>query len=484
MENIALETFQKTVGTLLKPHNSYDIDSEGTYGRTKLYFYNESESSEGSLLSSVRKAVDGDLLSRIIDDNSLLLTMPKSVFRKESIAIEVTRLRKAGYEDYVEVAINRAMGIDILNRIDTRTKRHVARLRIGEKPLLSFAVDLLTGRFIYKAKGRWYRWNTEIPFRFTGYVERLLWNNEDFRKLIAELLRLSSRNCLFLKDIAASIENHGCLGYDISFDELTEYHNANQFFRKAIGKDGIPLNYNKLSFFEGALVMRLLPHISQKEYAVFAQLVRNREVFGAFIQTLLTDKYYFMPGNLENGGDLYILKDFLMLYYMRKGILAANDEIMLYDLLRMRYELEADEVFLFRFRSRAGVKRTHDVLMCRKETLCTDPDRVIIRKDSKFNSLRQLLPNDFEWITTAGRIVRESNEQHNCVRTYTDKTLRDECAIYHWEKDDRKYTIEFGRDGLPGRGGKFSIRQMLQKYNMSPEPGDEEIVREYLKKAI
>ncbi len=499
MATITRRDIQEVVGKYFGSHSSYDIDSKEGYERRKSYHYNVSELVDVGMVDSIRKQLDDNKAALCKDDSkgSVILSYMTEDNRKDNFSVEVTRLLKAGFESFVEVAINEVEGIDILNRVNPKTKRHVAKIN-NCKTVLSFAVDLDTGRFVYKKKGKWEYGCDPRPFRFSEYVDELMRKHDVIRKLIVELLRLFSCLCQFYKDIATSIDKYGFLGYDITMDELMKYHNSDQFFRETIGRKDMPLNFNKLLFYDGIMAMMMLKHIPEKEHAFFAQLFRDPEVrlefsrrnqnqynFDAFHRYYHV-LYHFSPVDGMNDGmndkTLFLTERFLMSYYVTKGILKDGDEMTLRDLMLMRRHLQAEDICLFRCTSRAGIVRIHNELARkdRERRSNFDPNRVIAVRDGKYSRLREILPDEFEWITTAGRIVQEGNDQHNCVGSYICKTLHDECAIYHWENKGRKYTIEFVRTNYADSPWKYGIRQMYRECNMEALREDKAIVMQYL----
>lgn len=107
---------------------------------------------------------------------------------------------------------------------------------------------------------------------------------------------------------------------------------------------------------------------------------------------------------------------------------------------------------------------------------CTYVTLSLIAENTKFAELRQILPDEFEWITTTKRLFVEGNIQDNCVFSYRDKIREDQSTVYHWSNDGRDYTIEFSR----GFDGRYVIEQMLQAKNKRANPADMEYVRRCL----
>lgn len=112
------------------------------------------------------------------------------------------------------------------------------------------------------------------------------------------------------------------------------------------------------------------------------------------------------------------------------------------------------------FSSAKRVKEAHDRL---SEQYTAKHTQVIkIHQKSKFNALRKMLPEGFEWIRTRNRLVHEGCSMHHCVATYDTKINKDNCAIYSAinPTDNKRYTIEF-----VVRNNKYTVRQIYGIWN-------------------
>ena len=511
---MTFEDILDVIGKRLNRHRSYDIDSDAGILRGKAYFFSDAEQSKKTLFGQIRNVMNNNISGKCdqkpdqdTHNNTVILEFPNNKETGE-IAVEVTRMKKQEFENYVEVAVNRISGISIYDRIDPKTGKYVAKLQIQDKPLISFAIDMESGKLVYKNKGKW---TLVAPLMFNKYFDSLLYSYEILRDIFTDILNLSARYNPFLKDIASSIRKTGFFGFGISIESLMQYHNLNEFFHSRIDRHDVPINFNSLSFYEGVMVMMLLPHIPQSEYSFFAQQVKNKTVFECFMgrtRNIYEHWWRKTPYHLEQsdyvlGTQTILAKEFLMSYYVTKGIINETDEAELSDLISMKKMLGTEAAYSLRYRSHAGIRRAHDDTMNRlrhiagadgnlqwllgqgrKYSISCDPQTVIVPEESKFGNLREILPEEFEWITTAGRIERESYDQHNCVRTYASRVINDECAIYHWEIEDRKYTIEFTGSNDQRIDNRYYIRQIKQKYNREALPEDETIVRGYISRAV
>ena len=115
------------------------------------------------------------------------------------------------------------------------------------------------------------------------------------------------------------------------------------------------------------------------------------------------------------------------------------------DYIRFCYRLH--KKIRLTFTSAKKMKELHDdyaVIIKNKYT-----PTIKIPKNTKFKELEKLLPTDeFTWIKTKRKIIREGVEMHHCVATYADLVNKDICAIYGFIRKDnhRRYTIEFRKN--------------------------------------
>lgn len=98
----------------------------------------------------------------------------------------------------------------------------------------------------------------------------------------------------------------------------------------------------------------------------------------------------------------------------------------------------------------------------------------IVPKLSRFSTLKDQLPDGFEWITSFERLREEGEKQHNCVFTYWNQIRDDLCAIVHWNR----YTIEI----IVNDNEKMKIVQMRGVCNSLPQNEDKEYASEVFDK--
>ena len=136
------------------------------------------------------------------------------------------------------------------------------------------------------------------------------------------------------------------------------------------------------------------------------------------------------------------------------------------------------------FKSKKKIHDAHDkitALYNRKQAVM----KLYIPRNSQFNQLRKLLPDDqFEWICDGERLYDEGLDMGHCVNSYNDYINRDVCAIYSLVYDNKEHplekpvrvTIEFRKR----KSGEYYIKQAQTKYNRGCPSEIKEYINSFL----
>lgn len=133
-----------------------------------------------------------------------------------------------------------------------------------------------------------------------------------------------------------------------------------------------------------------------------------------------------------------------------------NVRITANDYIKMAHEMH--QKVKLGFRSWKKLKDAHDKISKKYKNRL---HRVHVPKNSKFNHLRELLPESYEWIRTGSRLRMEGIEMGHCVNSYWQYINQDTCAIYSFTAGEKRYTAEF----RVGSNGKYTVRQIQSKYD-------------------
>lgn len=204
--------------------------------------------------------------------------------------------------------------------------------------------------------------------------------------------------------------------------------------------------------------MKILPKITENSRKlVLRDIYRSSGFFSMekFLQgRIRKDSYFLMPDG--NRIDEYIL-----LEYIRDYI----------DMSR-----EARRKINLCFLSAKKLRDAHDdlaILIANKFT-----PAIKIPDNSCFKNIRNVLPDNFEWIKTRRRIILEGSNMHHCVASYASHINLDKSAIYSLQYMDKKrYTIEFGISR-----NKYYVKQIHGVWNTSAPDDVINYVESFIKK--
>ena len=94
--------------------------------------------------------------------------------------------------------------------------------------------------------------------------------------------------------------------------------------------------------------------------------------------------------------------------------------------------------------------------------------KVKIKEDTKFQTLIDEMPDEFELIRTGKRICEEAAMQRNCVADYAKSISKDQCMIYSIFFENERHTIEIVCAGSKNR--KYKVRQCYRSCNRAANP--------------
>lgn len=218
------------------------------------------------------------------------------------------------------------------------------------------------------------------------------------------------------------------------------------------------INWNKKDLYTGYLTMKALPHIRESDKNILIDYVNRHDMM-------------FTQGKLNNKVNELISK-VIKSRICKNHNLDDEFDIKITDYINM--SIKFHRKVSLSFNSPNSLKEAHDelVIISRDKHV----PKVTIPKNTKFNHLRKMLPDDFEWIKSKRRLITEGVKMNHCVATYADEINRDHCAIYSIVYGEHRYTIEFCNIGQ----NKYNIVQ-IQGKNDSGCPQE---VRDYVKSFI
>ena len=301
-------------------------------------------------------------------------------------------------------------------------------------------------------------------------------------------------NFKFLKDVLSDFDATKHKLATITFNDAMSYHNRREFVNdKYPNVSSLQIDFNKVNLNLAYALYKTIGYVDESQYGYLSQIRSldfipdNEEITSKTVASIFLKNYYLH------------YKDYLN-KITNKDIAWRDDED---DYI---YNGEYDKklkpwqntfVICVRDYMSAAVSLNHKVMLNHSiKRIIEDHDelsesmnlkdylkrmrgkKLKVPKNSQFNKLRKILPDDFEWIKTKTRLANESAMQHHCVWQYSDYISSDSSAIYSYVDSGCKfgphpfrYTIEFKVSH-----GEYYIAQMQRFRNR----GGSAELKEYL----
>lgn len=265
---------------------------------------------------------------------------------------------------------------------------------------------------------------------------------------------------------------------NITANEISDAHSFNEAVR-AHYKRASFVNWNRCDARIGKLIMDGLLKVDDKSKNVLFSMkyMKESEFYNIHNYQKRTE---YMNDEIASLNHIDI-KKFLTLIILDKLILdseiSPNEDLAMYQHIMdyINTSVDMKHKISLTYRSYKKILQAHDKL--NEEYMIQHTPKIIIPKDTKFKSLRKVLPDNFEWIKTRKRLVKEARIMHHCVATYADKINHDQCAIYSFvsARTNERYTVEFCF-----RCQKYYIRQIYGKFDVLPPREEREYVKSFL----
>lgn len=276
-----------------------------------------------------------------------------------------------------------------------------------------------------------------------------------------------AKECVWKDIMAYSVRDYDLLPA-FTCNEITAGHTLNEVMNTHYKNAGF-IDWSRCDLRLGYLIMQALPLVNEKSRNF---LLANKYMsFEEFMKTYCVHakRIYIDPEIKRVDSRRYVVKRFLSEIIQKR--IGADEDAIIYDYVNMSEMLHRKISVMFT--SERKVNDAHDDLV--KELTAKNTPRVKVPKNSKFNRLAKLLPDDMEWIKSKKRLVQEGSEMHNCVACYADDINKDSCAIYSFMYNNKRYTIEFVT-----YKNRYSIKQLYGVCNSEPEAGVEDYIKGFL----
>lgn len=254
---------------------------------------------------------------------------------------------------------------------------------------------------------------TKYPF-VQGYIEKIIDDLSVEYPFFKEFKQIYRESLKYDKAIMP-----------LSVNDVFIYHNWNEYFRKKykVAKT-LNYNFNKLSPIVSYSLIKTVRYIKDTDIGILYNALKKHPCIAE-------------PDNKK----ISIIRN----YYLKK-LGKVDDDIsqLMEDWIMMSVNNKVP--ISLRVSSQKKIAEKHDDLMIDlwEKQSKKSRDEILVKEDSKFNQLREILPPEYEWITTSKRLTLESKMQRHCVWQYDRKIKADNCAIYSYiSPSGKRHTIEF-----------------------------------------
>ena len=441
--NTIKEAFEKH----LQYHDSLYFSKERRRGN--YYFYNiENKESYLNILNTVRDNASGLDLSSV---SMNFKVEKKQLYEYMPLLVQVNER-----DNFFIFEFSAITGV----KLDTYYNKYEALVNNSD-PFFSIIIhketmDMYWGK---EMNGRKY------PLRFNYFLNKLLLLNDKFREIFIEILGFDAKRRPILKDLIRAIEKAKCCLLPLSIAEIKRMHTKDMLINTYYPND-FNINFNKDDLNAAYIKLILQERLAENEklqimnydsdkLLSFITLIDCYE--GPSLNRFLAAHYKEMAkedGNFRNRDVGMYVND-----YINMDIQNGNQP----------------RAF---FHSVDRMMRYHDETVMEMQRKAHEQEFAmpLIRKYSVFDRLINSLPEEFRLIDSVEQLYMEGKDQHNCVYSYRTKVQGDHCIIYHWDIEDRHYTIEFGCTR-----NRYYIIQMKDRFNNNERSEDRRIVEGYLR---
>lgn len=287
------------------------------------------------------------------------------------------------------------------------------------------------------------------------FPSKVTFGKELFNAIFSFYRRLNP----FVNDIDGVIKQNNYFIIPLNFNELLQYHSKKDFFlNKYKLSSSININYNKRDMTASYLIIKSWNMVAPEHRNKLLQIKESPYFLSSSNSYSRSCEVFLMEYIIENlGGDYK---------YDGEIIRLAKDYVKMCRLAKQKIKIN--------FRAVAALREAHDRVS--ESVYMKETPLVKIKKNTRFKELRKILPDEFEWIKSRKRLIKETVMQSHCVWSYADKINRDTCQIYSYVNENgERFTLEFRISRK-----KYILVQAQGKYNQA----DTSTVKEYVNQIL
>lgn len=264
-----------------------------------------------------------------------------------------------------------------------------------------------------------------IPLTFKTISK--LYTNPYFRKFMDALVSKLTCKYPILNDIMRWLTEDGYILMPLNFIEVLKHHNLKGLFHEKhrVSRE-LHYRWNVRDVNLSYLIIKSWNYVKPEMRNKLLQVHELPDSFAFCMTQRVKDK----------------VLSFLVWYLSRRiGEKDESFESLLKDYVRMCFMMK--EKVNICIRSAKRIQSEHDRLSNLQYMKATP--LISVNTDTKFNELRRILPQEYEWIRTRKRLVHEAVIQCHCVWSYAEYINKDVCQIYSYisQETGERYTLEF-----------------------------------------
>ena len=320
-------------------------------------------------------------------------------------------------------------------------------------------------RFFEKRNGKTY------PLSINS-VLFMMKENPVFERLVQYIVKVLSKYNMFILDVQKDYKEVFDWLIPMTVNDILLYHSRKEFFlSKYKTAKKLNIKWNKLNMNTSYMILKCIPYVTGKSRNILLQtrtpiIIRNmKEICGRKLKDKIVN---FLSGIIiyritENTpqDDYNVIETGMLPEEQGENVrLAAEDYVNMCMQRKLKIRLD--------IKTERHLDKLHEAVNRVDYDKATG--KVVIPKESRFNKLRTILPEEFEWIKTRKRLIMETKIQHHCVWSYAEDITEDKCAIYSYvdyegkfsnDGSPKRYTIEFCMD----KEGKYYVLQTQGRFD-------------------
>ena len=247
-----------------------------------------------------------------------------------------------------------------------------------------------------------------------------------------------SEKSLIYKDIIQDYLNGITIMPPMSLDALNNIHNKTEFIQAKIKNANCTSRDSRVPLTQSYYIHKALPYIKDTRFI--------QKLYDLPIDTVCDDM-----SNRETRRPKDVIRNYYR--YVCRDRKSDDFTMMIDDYMRMADQL--NEKFDLRFDSFSRIRREHDAMMKRVQSMSIPEFKIPNTTLSKLK-----LPKQYVRIENKEDLIEEGMRQEHCVAMYAESIRRGRCLIYTTVYHSKRYTLEIRMSG-----NKYVLAQFRGKFN-------------------